>query len=132
MKTNPLDEGRITNHSKPLGTVTRGMVLARAREIALINDRSPHEVLDADFAQARRELTGEDEESPQQLAEESLPESERWDPVPGTQGKRAETFPLDDEQTENEKLVQEGVAEAEHDQMLEGSKEEGRRDKEGT
>ena len=131
MKTNPLDEGRISNHSKPLGTVTREMVLARAREIAIINDRSPHEVLDSDFEQARRELTGEGDESPQQRAEEALPESERWDPVPGSQGKKYNKFPADDEQTENEKLVQQGLEDAEHDQMLEGSKEEARRDKEG-
>ena len=116
------------DHSKAVGNVTWGMVRHRARELAIINGRSQEEVLDADFEQARRELTGEDDISPQQMVIESLPESERWDPVPGTAGRRAPKIPADEEQSEQEKLFQEGVNEAEHDQMLRGSEEEARRD----
>ncbi|EEF58695.1 hypothetical protein [Pedosphaera parvula] len=128
MKHDQLEEGRIASHSRPLGTVTREMVLERARQLAVINGRSPHEVIEGDFEQARRELLGEDEASPKESLLESVPESERWDPVPGSTGSKAEQVPAHDEQTDNEKLVQEGVEDAEHDQMLEGAKEGFRRD----
>lgn len=128
MKRDQIEEGRISDRSQGVGTVTWEMVRHRAREIAIINGRSPHQVLDSDFDQARRELTGEDEISPKEKIIESLPESERWDPVPGSMGRKAPKYPPDDEQTENEKLVQEGVEDAEHDQMLRGSEEEARRD----
>jgi hypothetical protein len=59
---------------------------------------------------------------------ESVPESERWDPIPGDPGSQLPTVPAHDEQTDNEKLVEEGLDDAEHDQMLEGSRESFRRD----
>jgi hypothetical protein len=128
MSNNPLDEGRISEDGRPVGTVTVDMVLARARELAIINGRSPHKVLDTDLEQARRELTGEGDKDPEEATIESLPESERWDPVPGSSGQQVPTVPLVDESVENEKLVQEGVDEAEHDQMLQGSEEAAKRD----
>jgi hypothetical protein len=128
MKNDRIEEGRIAEHSRPLGTVTREMVLARARELAIINGRSPHEVLDSDFDQARRELLGEEDISPKEQALESVPESERWDPVPGSSGDRVPPYPEPDEQTDNERLVQEGMEEAEHDRMVEGAREGFRRD----
>ncbi|MDB6125834.1 MAG: hypothetical protein JWQ71_4827 [Pedosphaera sp.] len=128
MKNDRMEEGKMTQHSRPLGTVTREMVLERARELAEINGRSPHEVLDSDFAQAKRELLGEEEASPKESALESVPESERWDPVPGDTGMEVPRVPVHDEQTDNEKLIQEGLDEAEHDQMLEGAREGFRRD----
>jgi hypothetical protein len=128
MRPDRLEEGRISNHSHPLGTVTRDMVLERARELAEINGRSPHEVLDSDFEQAKRELLGEEEASPKESALESVPESERWDPVPGDTGREVPRFPVHDERTDNEKFVQEGLDDAEHDKMLEGTREGFRRD----
>lgn len=116
------------DHSKAVGTVTWQMARQRARELAIINGRSSGEVLDSDFEQARRELTGEGDISPQERLIESLPESERWDPVPGSAGRRAPKIPSDEETSEQEKLVQEGLDEAEHDQMLRGTEEEARRD----
>ncbi len=122
MKRNQIEDGRISDHFRGMGTVTREMVLRRGREIAIINGRQPRDMLDSDFDQARRELTGEGEMSPQEEAIESLPESERWDPVPGAVGRKVPKFPPDEDQTENEKLVHEGMEEAEHDQMLQGTK----------
>lgn len=122
MRRNQIEDGRISNHFGGLGTVTREMVLRRAREMAVINGRSAREVLDSDFDQARRELTGEGEMPPQEEVIESLPESERWDPVPGGTGRKAPKYPPDEDQTENEKLVHEGMEEAEHDQMFQGSR----------
>ena len=59
--------------------------------------------------------------------EEQVPTSERWDPVPGTAGHQAVSVPAHDEQTDSEKLIEEGVAEAEHEQMVEGTRESLRR-----
>jgi hypothetical protein len=128
MKRNQDEEGKISNNSRPLGTVTAKMVRARAHEIAIINGRSPRETLDSDFDQAHREMTGEDDLPDDERAEESLLESERWDPVPGSAGQKIPDGSVDDEQSDNEKLVQEGMEEAEHDQMIQGTKQEARRD----
>ena len=98
-------------------------MLRRARELAVINGRLPREMLDSDFDQAWRELTGEGDISPREEVFESLPESERWDPVPGSGGRRVPKYPADEDQTENERLVHEGIEEAEHDQMLQGSRQ---------
>jgi len=124
MKRDQIEEGRISEHSRGLGTVTQEMVHARAREIALINGRSPHHLSPADLAQAKRELTGEHDTN---TAEEQLPTSERWDPNPGSQPHPGVTVPAHDEQTDAEKLIEEGMLEAEHDQMLEGTRESLRR-----
>ncbi len=124
MKKDQIEEGRISDHSRGLGTVTQEMVRARAREIALINGRSPDHLSPADLAQAKRELTGQsDSESP----EEQLPASEHWNPVPGTPGHAAPLVSPHDEQTDSEKLIEEGVSEAEHEQMVEGTRESLRR-----
>lgn len=132
MKEDPMEEGRISNRSRPVGGVTWGMVRRRAREIAVINGRPSGEVLDSDFDQARRELTSLEDESVKDQILESAPESERWDPVPGSFGRQVPRHTLDDEEPEAERLVQEGMEDAEHDQMLQGSRERARRDREGT
>ena len=124
MKKDQIEDGRISEHSKGLGTVTQEMVRARAREIALINGRSPEHLSPLDFSQAKQELMGQNYVEP---AEEKLPTSERWDPVPGTPGHQAPSVPAHDEQTDSEKLVEEGVSEAEHEQMVEGTRESLRR-----
>ena len=124
MKRDPIEEGRISDHSKGLGTVTQEMVRARAREIALINGRSPHHPSPLDFSQAKQELMGQNHV---ESAEEQLPTSERWDPVHGTEGHQAISVPAHDEQSDAEKLVDEGVSEAEHEQMVEGTRESLRR-----
>ena len=93
------------------------MVQERAREIAKINGRRDHQVLDSDLEEARRELTGEEILEATPTAAENLTEDERWEEVAESKMKRAETVPAPDEQTFAEKLVEEGVGEAEHDQM---------------
>jgi hypothetical protein len=130
MKQNPIEEGRLSDRGEGLGTVTNEMVLKRAREIAIINGRSRNNVLDSDLDQAKREFQGEDEMKPSPTAAESLPEDERWDPIGGSEGHQAPTVPAPDEQTVAEKLYDEGVADAEHDQEIEATREEARRDNE--
>ena len=69
-----------------------------------------------------RELTGGHELDPLQELLESAPESDRWNPIPGTPGHEA-MVSFDDNEDEDgrsaaERLVEEGVDEAGHDQML--------------
>jgi len=126
MKTNPLKQGVLTENSAGIGTVTRKMVRERAVELAVINGRTEQEVSKSDWEQAKRELTGEPDTDPKEAVLESAPESERWDPVHGSTGEKAPVTPSADEDDEgrsdNEKLVEEGVAEAEHDQMRQASR----------
>ena len=122
----------MTENSAGIGTVTRQMVRARAEELALIDGRSPQEVSQSDLDEAKRELTGEPENDPNEAALESAPESERWDPVAGSTGHKTLVTSNDDEDEEgrsdSERLVEEGVAEAGHDQMLQAARENQRED----
>jgi hypothetical protein len=126
MKTNPLKEGVLTKNSSGLGTVNETTVRARAVELAEIIGRSAQDVTQSDLAQARRELTGEPDTDPNQMILESAPESERWDPVPGSTGHKAPVTASEDEDAEgrsdNERLVEEGVAGAVHEQMLQAAR----------
>jgi hypothetical protein len=51
---------------------------------------------------------------------EALPESKRWDPVPGSEGRRAPESASEDEdaegRSETEQLVDDGVEQAEREQ----------------
>jgi hypothetical protein len=62
-----------------------------------------------------------------------VPESERWDPVPGSTGHKARESSDEDEdsegRSEDERLVEEGVNEAEHDQMLQAAKAAAKEDR---
>jgi hypothetical protein len=121
MKTNPSKDGVLTENSAGIGTVTRKMVRERAVELAAINGRSAHEVSKSDREQARRDLTGDSDMDANEAALESATESERWDPVPGSTGHKVPVAPSDDEDEEgrsdNERMVDEGIAGAEHDQQ---------------
>jgi len=130
MKRRHIEQGRLSDRGEGLGTVTRKMVMKRAREIAVINGRTEKNVLDSDIDQATRELQGEDEVNPPRTAAEKLPEDKRWDPVPGSEGRKAPTVPAPDEQTAAEKIYDEGVGDAEHDQEIQATRDQSRRDKE--
>src|ERR1017187_6022548 len=125
MKTNPLKEGALTENSAGIGTVTRRMVRERAVELEIINGRSAQDVSKSDWEQAKRELTGEPDMDPKEAVLESAPESERWDPVHGSTGHKVPVAPSADEDDEgrsdNERLVDEGIAGAELDQTRQAS-----------
>ncbi len=131
MKENRIEEGRFTDRARGLGTVTEEMVFSRAREIAEINGRTRDQVNNRDVEQARLELTRERDLNPPPSATEALPEENRWEGgVAGTEGVEAPKVPAPDEQTFPEKLVNEGVEEAEHEQMLEATRQSLKRDRE--
>ena len=126
MKTNPLKEGALTENSAGLGTVTPKMVQQRAAELAGSDGHSEQNASKSECEEARRELTGEPDMDPKEAALESAPESERWDPVPGSTGHKVPAAPSEDEDEEGrsdkEQLVEEGIAEAEHDRMVQAAR----------
>jgi hypothetical protein len=126
MNTNPLKEGALSENSAGLGTVTRRMVQARAVELAFLDGLLASEATPSHFAQAKRELTGKTDMDPKEAVLDSAPESERWNPVPGSTGHKVPVCASEDEDDEgrsdNERLVDEGVAEAELDRENQASR----------
>jgi len=126
----------LTENSAGIGTVTRKMVQERADDLAVINGRSMQEVSESDWEQAKCELTGKPDTASKEAIIESAPESERWDPVPGSTGQKAPRAANEDEDDEgrsdNERLVDEGIAGAEHDQERQAAKAAASKDNGGT
>ena len=62
---------------------------------------------------------------PKEVTLESIPESERWNPMPGPEGHKMPEAASDDEDSEgrsdNESLAEAGIQEAEHEQMLQAT-----------
>jgi Protein of unknown function (DUF2934) len=128
MKIDPLNEAALIINSTGVGTVTHKMVRERAVELAVIDGRTEQEVSKSDWEQAKRELTGGSDMDPKEALLETAPESERWDPVPGSTGHIMTVPSVDGEDDEGrgftERLVEEGMLEAEHDQMLQAAKKQ--------
>ena len=126
MRKNPLNKGIIMENAAGIGTVTSEMIEARARELAAINGRPSSKPSEADYQQAKRELTGEAETDSQEESSESVSESEGWDPVPGSTGRQAADSLGEDEDAEGRsvsaQIFEEGVSEAEHDQMRQATR----------
>jgi len=139
MDKNPVNKGIIANHFKGIGPVTAEMIHKRAVELAVLSGRVPPRVTQPEYEQATRELTGRSEQDRQDKEIDEIPESERWDPVPGSQGTRGPDLANEDEddgegRNESAQLVEEGVHDAEHDQMLEAersNREADKRDRQG-
>src|SRR6266436_204671 len=121
MKKNPLNKGIMMENADGIGTVAPAMIEARARELAVINGHGSSGPTKADYQQAKRELTGEEEIDLQEENLESVPESEGWDPVPGSTGRQAADSAGEDEDAEGRseaaQMYEEGISEADHDQM---------------
>jgi hypothetical protein len=132
MKKNPLKDGTISENSAGVGTVTRQMVRARAAELAIIDGHLSHDATASHFAQAKRELTGVPDTDPKDAILESVPESERWDPVPGSTGTKARVAPSEDEdedgRSDNERLTEGGMAEAEIEQSFQATRAAAKKD----
>jgi hypothetical protein len=115
--------GKINLHGNGLGVPSPEMVEKRAREIALIDERDPNEFTEADWHQAKNELTGVEGSHVPEVGEDADDERSERDEVVGASGHRA---PDDYEGDENlgEELVSGGIEEAAHDQMVEARREE--------
>lgn len=133
MKIEQPKEATLIINSTSIGTVTHKMVRERAVELAVIDGRTAQEVSKSDWEQAKRELTGGSDMDPKEELLETIPESERWDPVSGSPGHIVTVPSVDGEDGEgrnvNERLVEEGMLEAEHDQMVQAAKKQKQEDK---
>jgi hypothetical protein len=122
MNDNSHPAGKISVHGDGFGTPSPDAVEKRAREIALIAERDPDEFTDADWDQARRELLGSQFPSAPEETADNAEVVEEWNVVASSAGHRAPRG--EDEESLGEQLVEEGIQEAEHDQMVEARKEE--------
>ena len=133
MGKNPLSKGVLTENAVGIGPVTREMVHARTRELALIAGRVPPHVSQADYERAKRELTGEADMDRQEAMLESILETKRWDPVPGSTGRQLPVSPSEDEddegRNEGEQLVDEGAEEAGRDRMFQAAQATEKKDR---
>jgi hypothetical protein len=127
MDKNPLSKGVLTENDAGIGLPTRKMVQARSRELALIAGRVPPHVTQADYEQAKRELMGEPDMNQREATLESLPETNRSDPMPASTGRQVPESASEDEddegRSESEQLVDEGAEEAERDRMFQAAHE---------
>jgi hypothetical protein len=122
MKTTRQSHGRISDHFKGMGTVTRDTVVERAREIALINGRGPNHYSQEDFSEAKRELTGALPDGGSEAEEETVAGLVTWDDPPDAAGHPVKKEEPEDEQSCASQLIEEGMEEAEHEQMVEGAR----------
>ena len=120
-----MNTGVLTQNFAGIGPVTRAMVQTRAQELAAIAGRSAADVSQVEYLQAKRELTGESDIDRQDAILDALPESKRWDPVPGSEGHQTPDAPNEDEddegRSETELLVDEGAEEADRDRMFQAA-----------
>jgi hypothetical protein len=116
--------GKIAVHGNGLGVPSPDLVEKRAREIALIDERDPDEFTDADWEQAKNELTGVEESHVPEVDRDIVDERSERDEVPGSSGHQAPNNGFDDEANVGEELVTGGIEEAAHDQMVEARREE--------
>ena len=120
MKDVHREPGRIEENAAGFGLASEDELEKRAREIAVIRGRSAFHVTEEDRDAARRELLGETEHDPED--EELVAGTRSFDQEPGTSGHQAPVHLPTDEASVGERLVQEGMDEALHDEMLEAHK----------
>jgi hypothetical protein len=115
-----VNRGIISDHFRAVGTVTPEMVRQRAREIAIINGRPTNHCTKQDIQEAQRELTGGLAST--QDEEDMIISATSWGEEPGSKGYSAEKEEAADEQQIAQELVEQGINDAEHDQMVEAAK----------
>jgi hypothetical protein len=116
--------GKISLHGSGMGVPSPEEVEKRAREIAMIDERNPDEFTEADWSQARQELMGAEFNTPPEETTENADVTEEWNMIAGSRGHRAPRPGTEEEETLGEHLVEDGLEEAAHDQMLEARREE--------
>jgi hypothetical protein len=114
--------GKILRKTEGIGTVTPQLIEERAREIARSGGRTrPNEL---DRTAAREEMTGATSNSEKPPTREE-PGRDWQMPLVST-GEKAPTVRPEDDENIPDKLVQEGVEEADHDQRLRSERTRGR------
>lgn len=100
------------------------MVEKRAREIAMIDEREADKFTDADWAQAKQELTGVEPAHAPEAEDEVTDEMSERDEVLGSSGHQVPNNGFDGDVNVGEELVSGGIEEAAHDQMVEARRDE--------
>jgi len=121
MSTRDPSQGKIAIRGTGIGGITDDEIMNRATELASINGRANKGVTDDDLRQAREELLGQS--LPASTAEDSEGSgSLSRDPSdpPSLTGRQIPDHEGPDDEQVTERLVMEGVEEANHEQMLQG------------
>jgi len=105
-------KGKILRGTQRLGTVTPQMIEEQARQIARSDGRAQPN--DLDRTRAREELIGVTSGSEKPATREEP--GRDWGMPLVSSGEKAPTVRPEDEQNVPEKLIQEGIDEADHDQ----------------
>ena len=114
--------GDLSGREIKLGVPTDEMAEQRAREIAQLNGRNPDQFTDADWEQARAELTGTQPSGLSDSSGEIADSLTERGAVPGERGREIPRVEPKDEALLDERLARRGVEEAAHDQMVEAAK----------
>lgn len=117
--------GKILVRSNGTGGINENDVERRANELASIRGRSPDAV---DLNRARRELAGDQLPSTTDDAPAIALTRDPSDP-PSDTGRQTPDLEGPDEAEATERLVEEGIEEAQHDQMLEARRSARREDR---
>jgi hypothetical protein len=105
-------KGKILRRSEGVATVTQEMIEERAHEIAQGDGRA--EANDPDRTRTNEDQTGPTS-GPEEPSTVSEPDPDWYTPR-GSSGEKVPTVRPKDEQNMPEKLAQEGIEEADHDQ----------------
>ena len=116
--------GKITVHGNGLGVPSPDQVEKRAREIAMIDERNADDFTEADWSQAKREMTGVAAEHAPEADDDLADEVAERDDVLGSTGHQVPNNGFDDDENVGAELVTGGIDEAAHDQMVEARREE--------
>jgi len=82
MRPAHLNEWFVTDNFTRAGPAIRGLVHERTEELAMIAGRAPQDVSLDDYAQAKRELTGQSDTALQDAILDAAPETGRLDAEP--------------------------------------------------
>ena len=113
-----MDEGKIVRGTDGIGTITVQMIEQRAREIARSDGRTQPN--DLDRSRAREELAGPTAASEKEPTREEP--GRDWQMPLVSSGEKARTVRPEDDENIPEKLIQQGVEEADHDQRSESGR----------
>lgn len=90
----------------------------------MIDERNPDEFTDADWAQAKNELTGVEADHAPEASDEVSDEATERDDILGSSGHQVPNNGFEEEGNLGEELVSGGIEEAAHDQMVEARRDE--------
>jgi hypothetical protein len=113
---------RLRAGSPGLGEASGTEAELRASELARIDGRTTF--TEADLARAAAELAGPANQAlPPEAVIPAIDELTAWDDPVGQEGHRAARVPFEDESTVAERLIQDGIEQADHDRRVSAADE---------